>query len=57
MDILNADLSHVMEQNGIDIPTSGGGHFESIGPDLYAATLPDGRQIILDGSGNIKSIG
>ena len=57
MDILNADLSDVMEQNGIDIPTSGGGHFERIGPDLYAATLPDGRQIILDGSGNIKSIG
>ena len=44
-DIMNAELTDILKANNIEIPVSGGGGLQSIGPGMYLFTMPDGRQI------------
>ena len=46
-DIMNAELTDILKANNIEIPVSGGGGLQSIGPGMYLFTMPDG----VDGRG------
>lgn len=54
-DIMNAELTDILKANNIEIPVSGGG-LQSIGPGMYLFTMPDGRQITFNDSGEITNI-
>jgi len=41
-DIMNAELTDILKANNIEIPVSGGGGLQSIGPGMYLFTMPDG---------------
>lgn len=40
-DIMNAELTDILKANNIEIPVSGGGGLQSIGPGMYLFTMPD----------------
>ena len=52
-DIMNAELTDILKANNIEIPVSGGGGLQSIGPGMYLFTMPDGRQITFNDAGEI----
>lgn len=54
-DIMNAELTDILKANNIEIPVSDGG-LQSIGPGMYLFTMPDGRQITFNDSGEITNI-
>ena len=45
-----------LNTNNIEIPVSGGGGLQSIGPGMYLFTMPDGRQITFNDAGEITNI-
>ena len=55
-DIMNAELTDILKANNIEIPVSGGGGLQSIGPGMYLFPMPDGRQITFNGAGEITNI-
>ena len=48
--------SCILKANNIEIPVSGGGGLQSIGPGMYLFTMPDGRQITFNDAGEITNI-
>ena len=55
-DIMNAELTDILKANNLEIPVSGGGGLQSIGPGMYLFTMPDGRQITFNDAGEITNI-
>lgn len=55
-DIMNAELTDILKANNIEIPVSGGGGLQSIGPGMYLFTMPDGRQVTFNDAGEITNI-
>lgn len=56
MIFMNAELTDILKANNIEIPVSGGGGLQSIGPGMYLFTMPDGRQITFNDAGEITNI-
>lgn len=52
-DIMNAELTDILQQRDIIISPSGGGGLQSIAPGLYQFTMPDGEIVTIDEFGNI----
>ena len=52
-DIMNAELTDILKANNIEIPVSGGGGLQSIGPGMYLFTMP---QITFNDAGEITNI-
>ena len=44
-DIMNAELTDILKANNIEIPVSGGGGLQSIGPGMYLFTMPASPQL------------
>ena len=44
-DIMNAELTDILKANNIEIPVSGGGGLQSIGPGMYQITFNDAGEI------------
>ena len=43
-DIMNAKLTDILKANNNDIPVSGGGGLQRLGPGMYLFTKPDGSK-------------
>lgn len=52
-DILNAGLQDVAGINGTEPIVDSGEFQDRLGDGVYTVTLPSGRTVIVDGSGNI----
>lgn len=51
-ELMDAGLTDILEQNGFGTGGSGG-HLQSLGPGLFQVTLPDGEEVLVDGTGHI----